>query len=50
MADVPPTLWLPLGQLTSMVRYVSPDHSTEISMAPVPVNPYSFEVCSGGSR
>ena len=23
MADVPPTLWLPLGQLTSMVRYVS---------------------------
>ena len=50
MAEVPPTFWLPFAQLTSMVRYVSPDHTTEISMAPVPVNPYWFDVCTGGSR
>ena len=39
MADVPPTLWLPFGQLTCMVRWVVPDHNTEISIAPVPMNP-----------
>ena len=39
MADVPPTLWLPFGQLTTIVRYVSPDQRTEIAIAPVPVNP-----------
>ncbi len=50
MADVPPTLWFPLGQLTSMVRYVLPDQTTETSMAPVPVKPYLFDGWSGGSR
>ena len=39
IAAVPPTLWVPLAQLTVMVRYVEPDQSTEISIAPVPVNP-----------
>jgi len=37
MAEVPPTFWSPLGQLIAMVRYVSPDQTTEISIAPVPV-------------
>jgi hypothetical protein len=50
MAEVPPTLWSPLGQLTSMVRYVLPDHTTETSMAPLPVNPNWFEGWSGGLR
>ena len=50
MAEVPPTFWLPFGQLTSMVRYVSPDHTTEIRMEPVPVKPNWFEVWVGGSR
>ena len=50
MADVPPTLWSPLGQLTSMVRYVFPDQTTEISIAPVPVNPNWFDGWSGGLR
>jgi hypothetical protein len=49
MADDPPTLWLPLGQFTSIVRYVSPDHVTETSMAPVPVKPKLLERCCGGS-
>ncbi len=49
MADVPPTLWLPFGQLTSIVRYVAPDHVTETSMAPVPVKPKLLERCCGGS-
>jgi hypothetical protein len=39
MADVPPTLWFALGQLTSMVRYVVPDQTTDTSIAPAPVNP-----------
>jgi hypothetical protein len=50
MAEVPPTLWSPLGQLTSMVRYVLPDHTTEICMAPLPVNPNWFDDWSGGLR
>jgi hypothetical protein len=50
MADVPPTLWSPLGQLTSMVRYVFPDQTTETSIAPAPVNPNWFEGWSGGLR
>ena len=50
MADVPPTLWSPLGQLTSMVRYVVPDQTTETSIAPLPVKPYLFDDWSGGLR
>jgi len=50
IAPVPPTLWSPLGQLTSMVRYVFPDQTTETSMAPAPVNPYLFDGWSGGLR
>ena len=50
MAEVPPTLWPPLGQLTSMVRYVLPDQTTEISIAPLPVNPNWFDDWSGGLR
>ena len=50
MADVPPTLWSPLGQLTSIVRYVFPDQTTETSIAPAPVNPNWFDDWSGGLR
>jgi hypothetical protein len=50
MADVPPTLWFPLGQLTSIVRYVFPDQTTETSIAPAPVNPNWFDDWSGGLR
>jgi hypothetical protein len=50
MADVPPTDWLPFGQLTTIVRYVLPDHTTETCVAPEPVKAKACEVCSGGSR
>ena len=50
MAEVPPTFWSPLGQLTSIVRYVFPDQTTEISIAPAPVNPNWFDAWSGGLR
>lgn len=49
MAEVPPTFWVPLGQLTCMVRYVEPDQTTEICIAPVPVKPTLLERCAGGS-
>ena len=51
IADVPPTLWLTLGHDTPMVRYVAPDQTTEISMAPPdPVKAYPSDLVPGGSR
>ena len=49
MAEDPPTFWLPLGQLTCMVRYVGPDQTTETCIAPVPVKPTLLERWAGGS-
>src|SRR3984957_5058728 len=48
MAEVPPTLWLPLGQLTSIVRQVALDQTTGPPVAPAPVNPKELERCCGG--
>ncbi len=50
MPEAPPALSLPLGHDTAMVRYVSPPHTTEITMAPLPVNPNWFEASIGGAR
>ena len=51
MAEVPPTVWLALGHDTTMVRYVAPDQTTEISMAPPdPVKAYPSDLVPGGSR
>ena len=50
MPEAPPALSLPLGHDTAMVRYVSPAHTTEITMAPLPVNPNWLEASIGGSR
>lgn len=49
MAEEPPTFWPPLGQLTCMVKYVGPDQTTEICIAPVPVKPTLLERWAGGS-
>jgi hypothetical protein len=49
IAEVPPTLWLEPGHVTTIVRYVGPDHTTDISMAPVPVNANTPDVFPGGS-
>ena len=48
IADVPPTLCLSAGQPTSMVRYVFPDQTTEISIGPVPGKPNLLMHRSGG--
>jgi hypothetical protein len=50
MAEVPPPLWSPLGQVTSKERYVLPDQTTETSVAPVPVKPNLLNDWSGGLR
>jgi hypothetical protein len=50
IAAVPPTLCPPFGQLTCMVRYVFPDQTTEISIAPAPVKPNLLEGSVGGLR
>jgi hypothetical protein len=49
IAEVPPTLWLEPGHATTIVRYVGPDHTTDTSMAPVPVNANTPDVFRGGS-
>jgi len=49
MAEDPPTFWVPLGQLTCMVRYVDPDQTTDTCIAPVPVKPTLLERWAGGS-
>ncbi len=50
IAEVPPTVWDPLGQTTLMVRYAAPDHTADTVMAPAPVKPKLVDVWTGGSR
>ena len=50
IAEVPPADWLPLGQLASSVKYVDPDHSTEMVVGPIPVKAKPLERCPGGLR